>query len=331
MQRIILGAALVAGVVVSSLACGPVDGVTDAEGEAATGAALTASRPAPTTSFVVTRRDARECVGPSCGGFYVRAVNQLTTRCFDGTSASECYVGAIDDAALNLSGKARVDFMQALESGRNFADGVFQAFDASHPDVAKLVLSEGYDNRTTGGTYGDFVHVRYDASIVCPPIPQPCARFRVRVLNHGWSESLYTHLVWTTTFPEPPDAAKIGAMLNADGIYARVIYGYGSGVPKLYANAAYVPVRVALPLCMNDDACGAGQACDTTACHSNCPPGAICPAVCWGVCRPLRYCMNAQACEAGEVCDMSTCHSPCAPGVECPAVCWGVCGRGDIE
>jgi hypothetical protein len=37
-------------------------------------------------------------------------------------------------------------------------------------------------------------------------------------------------------------------------------------------------------LCMSDDACEAGQVCDHAECLSNCPPGMVCPAVCWGQC-----------------------------------------------
>ncbi|MEM6993339.1 MAG: hypothetical protein AAF721_22695 [Myxococcota bacterium] len=37
-------------------------------------------------------------------------------------------------------------------------------------------------------------------------------------------------------------------------------------------------------LCLSDNHCTADQVCDHTECHSNCGPGQICPAVCWGEC-----------------------------------------------
>src|SRR5262245_38578394 len=38
--------------------------------------------------FTVTRRDMRRCMFPICGGYYVKRVNQETTRCVDGKLAA---------------------------------------------------------------------------------------------------------------------------------------------------------------------------------------------------------------------------------------------------
>jgi hypothetical protein len=53
--------------------------------------------------YIVTRQDLRACAAPVCGGLYVRRLNTASMRCADGNYASECYVEAIDVAALGLS------------------------------------------------------------------------------------------------------------------------------------------------------------------------------------------------------------------------------------
>jgi hypothetical protein len=61
---------------------------------------------APTYTYYRARHDYRRCAYPACGGFWVRRVNVSTTRCLDGTYASECYVTAIDYAPLAVSERA---------------------------------------------------------------------------------------------------------------------------------------------------------------------------------------------------------------------------------
>jgi hypothetical protein len=39
-------------------------------------------------------------------------------------------------------------------------------------------------------------------------------------------------------------------------------------------------------LCLDADDCGAGEECGHDRCYNDCEPGTVCPAVCYGMCRP---------------------------------------------
>ena len=60
---------------------------------------IPADPPAPLSvieKFYSVRRDWRRCMVPMCGGWWVKSVNEETTRCVDGVDAEECYVAEID-------------------------------------------------------------------------------------------------------------------------------------------------------------------------------------------------------------------------------------------
>lgn len=89
------GCWLLAAVVLALAGCkggnaGPDDGGTD----------LGVSLPMAT---YLARHDGRRCAAPSCGGYFLQAVNQADTLCADGTRADECYVAELDWAESDLS------------------------------------------------------------------------------------------------------------------------------------------------------------------------------------------------------------------------------------
>lgn len=53
------------------------------------------SVPANSTYYTV-RPIVRRCASPLCGGYFVKRVNQSSTRCSDGKHAAQCYVAEID-------------------------------------------------------------------------------------------------------------------------------------------------------------------------------------------------------------------------------------------
>lgn len=53
----------------------------------------------PSTVFAV-RVDERLCPSPMCGGLFVKRVNHVTTRCFDGSSSAWCYVASRSGVSL---------------------------------------------------------------------------------------------------------------------------------------------------------------------------------------------------------------------------------------
>jgi hypothetical protein len=82
-------------------------------------------------------------------------------------------------------------------------------------------------------------------------------------------------------------------------------------------------------LCMSDDQCGADQVCDHTECLSNCQPGQICPAVCWGQCADVEP--EEPNCGDGSVALCLALPPECPEGQFSPVInhCWGPCV--DIE
>lgn len=66
-------------------------------------AAGSAIQQAGAPTYLLVRRDTRDCPAPACGGFLARRVNHRLTRCFDGTLAPECYAPSIGLEALGLS------------------------------------------------------------------------------------------------------------------------------------------------------------------------------------------------------------------------------------
>ena len=80
-------------------------------------------------------------------------------------------------------------------------------------------------------------------------------------------------------------------------------------------------------LCLNDDACNAGEVCDMSVCLSNCPDGMICPAVCWGECveSEQQFCGGFAGieCPEGQVC-VDNPNDDCDPangGADCGGFC----------
>jgi hypothetical protein len=52
--------------------------------------------------YYTARLDLRPCASPMCGGIIMKSVNQELTRCADGTSQPECYIGTTNWNALGF-------------------------------------------------------------------------------------------------------------------------------------------------------------------------------------------------------------------------------------
>jgi len=90
--------------------------------------------------FIVTRRDARRCAAPMCGGFFVKRVNEETTKCADGELHEEC---AILEPVDQVSGDLEA------EPGLPSSAGASERYD-SWLLAARLVASQQVAN---GGNF----------------------------------------------------------------------------------------------------------------------------------------------------------------------------------
>jgi len=65
------------------------------------------------TFFIVTRPDLRRCAYPTCGGYFIKRVNQTTTVCADGVSRAECHVVDLDFEPSGLDADTAKKFEEA--------------------------------------------------------------------------------------------------------------------------------------------------------------------------------------------------------------------------
>jgi hypothetical protein len=71
--------------------------------------------------YFVATPDKRDCGAPACGGYFVRMVNATTTPCWDGVSAPECYVAALDFGTSALPAASQDKILGALATTTDVA------------------------------------------------------------------------------------------------------------------------------------------------------------------------------------------------------------------
>jgi len=114
----------------------------------------------PTSMYFTIRKDLRRCAAPMCGGYFVRAVNNVRTKCADGRSASECYVGEID-----WNGNGKVETNRALLRGE-IAKEVIRGL-----KFGRFRVQESWQAAGSKTGVGEFYRAR-DLRINC--ITHPC-------------------------------------------------------------------------------------------------------------------------------------------------------------
>ncbi len=138
------------------------------------------------TYFIVTRPDYRKCMYPYCGGYFVRRVNRLFTRCADGHWRGECHAVDVDFSALGLSEQAANDFRSGTFGARKgLVRGELEVIDGAHT----LVASEAWVGESQSKPYGGIWRVN-DSGIVC--ITYPCVSFTETLLNHGYKRQIHS-------------------------------------------------------------------------------------------------------------------------------------------
>ncbi|MGC4059373.1 MAG: hypothetical protein QM749_00335 [Aquabacterium sp.] len=152
------------------------------------GSPLTASaqetgKPAPQARdsyLVVTRQDMRKCAYPMCGGYFVKAVNQILTRCADGSQQKECHAVQLDTKALGWTPEQQAAFEAALARGRALVRGVLEPAPAGFYTADQLTVTEGWQAQGTHSAVGAFYGVK-STGIVC--IAAPCPSLAATKLN----------------------------------------------------------------------------------------------------------------------------------------------------
>jgi hypothetical protein len=124
---------------------------------------------AENSTFFTIRPDMRKCASPMCGGYFVKRVNQATTRCANGRSMAECYVADID-----WNGAPEVAAGQALVLGSLLTRG------DRNGKYGVLKVIETWEALTSSKPVGEYYRVK-DLGIRC--IAAPCETHTEAKLN----------------------------------------------------------------------------------------------------------------------------------------------------
>lgn len=241
----------------------------DSGEEATTDDALSTNRNAD--YYIVTRRDTRRCVSPLCGGVFVKQVNQAKTRCADGTSQSECYVGTLNYRALRLPESQQVDFDGKFTSKQALVRATLRRSVFNGSVIGKLDVAEGWEGASGAVVDANFYRIA-DNGIRC--ITAPCPSQTAYTLNSRTQMNVTKTDLENTDLPASAGeiAAANAALGTKDGVLIaggiaipRCIPGSRCGGPIAIANEFYLRVKPA-PVAR---ACG-GRAGNTCASNEYC-------------------------------------------------------------
>lgn len=142
----------------------------------------TSFTPSLNTHYTV-RPDNRKCVSPICGGWYVKAVNQKTQKCPDGSIQNECYVGTDIISIPNLTPEQLLQLKQAMNESNALIEGSI----SNKLAYGVLVINQAWTSATHQQAEGTFLNVKNNG-IVC--ITYPCPSYDGLILNKKIIKSL---------------------------------------------------------------------------------------------------------------------------------------------
>jgi hypothetical protein len=135
---------------------------------------------APESVLIVTHVDARKCIYPLCGGYFVKAVNQALTRCADGSMAKECHAVELDTTALGWTPEQQASFEASFGKGFALVKGAITPQPRGLYTGEVLRLSQAWQGQAQHKPLGSFYGV-HSTGIVC--IKAPCPTQEAQLLN----------------------------------------------------------------------------------------------------------------------------------------------------
>lgn len=260
--------------------------------------AVSASTP---SYYVFTHVDARKCAYPTCGGVFVKRVNQAVTYCPDGTSGPECRVIAEDLTAIGLPAADATKIAQTFEQGHVVLRGTLTVRkDQYNHAIPTLVASEAWVGNSLSTPDGTFYAVK-DNGTRC--LVAPCAHIHESKLNTSTTQTIHdVDFASSGANAKQVDAAQ-QAMATDDVLvvgHHTSETGPGGHGMKLVASEFYTKAVAPPPA---DTSCGgfvgkqcaAGLYCDVTivnACNGADLPGACksVPQLCYQLFMPVCGC-----------------------------------------
>jgi hypothetical protein len=278
--------------------------------------------------YVFTRQDMRRCVSPMCGGLFVKRVNQAKTRCVDGTLQTECYVSALDFAAMDLDEATKISFDDRFQDGKGVVRAAMSSTMFNGARVGKLTVREAWDAAGNTNVTSTFYRIA-DNGRRC--VTTPCPTLSAFTLNSRDEMTLKS-----ARFSGVGSAAE-RAQANAAISTAQGVIAAGSiAMPKCMAGATncgpwftaeefYLPVVKAVPV--GPRLCGGlmGAGCNTGE-YCNYKPEDMCGAadqmgtcakkaeVCLAVVMPVCGCddkTHSNACVASSAGVSVVSNGPC--------------------
>ena len=122
------------------------------------------------STYYTVRPDLRRCASPMCGGFFIKRVNHLQTRCANGRNMAECYV-----AEINWNGHPTVEPRSALIRGE-----LSQRRFPRLGQLGVLRVTESWRAASAQPADGTFFRVK-DLGIRC--VTYPCLSYLEEKLN----------------------------------------------------------------------------------------------------------------------------------------------------
>ena len=146
-------------------------------------------------AFYSIMSDLRRCSYPTCGGWFIQRLNQATTRCANGTSATSCYTPVLDWAPSNLPEPQRTALLDKCTEYAGFPGvyaivrGTFKRvnFTTPRPELGRFVITEAWLSENDAVSSGAFVNVK-DNGVRC--FVAPCPSFTETSLNLGTSTNI---------------------------------------------------------------------------------------------------------------------------------------------
>lgn len=190
--------------------------------------------PAPlagTGEYYAVREDARRCMSPMCGGYFVRRVNQTWTRCGDRRWRRECYVAEID-----WDGNREVEGRRALLRGEVVA--------RRYPRFGNLGafrVTESWQSATESSVTGTVYRVR-DRGVRC--ITHPCLSHTAAQLNGNLTRNIAGADLAAAGASGELISQAAAAMTHPDGVlvagYFAPVSGPAGRAQTLKATAFYL-------------------------------------------------------------------------------------------
>ncbi len=208
------------------------------------------STPGGASSYFAIRGDARECVFPACGGYFLDRLNATKTTCHDRKTADSCYVPELDWSQSNLNLAQQLTLTQAASGG---ADGVAaivrgkfmaNALASGAPEMGRFVVTEAWVPEGKGVSAGVFAKI-LDNGRRCAVAP--CPHLTEKALNSSRSATIHA-LDFDPAGYDEATLEKVGHdLFEATGLiiagerYSIGTRGKGRTVTVAYRNLMNVP------------------------------------------------------------------------------------------